>query len=98
MTVREIIADLARRRRVEQVVRLQTGHDRLTPTEEDACQIIYEILLNYDPHEVERMQARDKIDGWIFRTSRNVLWGDGSHSVRRLHAFTEICDPFPPGI
>ena len=84
---------------MEYMARLLAGHKRLTPNEEDACQIVYEILLNYEPGTIEGMHQRGELDKWLYKVTRYVLHGDrGSHSVRRLHAFTELCEPLPPGI
>ena len=54
MTARDIIAEVARLRKVEEIVEGVVRRD-LTPTDEDGCQLIYEYLLRYDEDRIVSM-------------------------------------------
>lgn len=66
MSVREIVDILARRRAVENMVQ-NIARSSLTPELKDLCQMVYQILLEYDEGKIRDLWEHNQLGFFIVR-------------------------------
>ena len=82
MTARDIIAEVARLRKVEEIVEGVVRRD-LTPTDEDGCQLIYEYLLRYDEDRIVELWEAGQLGFFIHGIARRQMLG--SRCAPQIH-------------
>lgn len=92
VTAREIIEEVAKARQVEHIVRAIVCHDRLTPTEEDGCQLIYEYLLNYPEEKVRELHDKGQLGFFIYGIARRQFLSNDCRHYREHRRFTNNND------
>lgn len=73
MTKHEIIAQVGRERRVEQIVARISGRDTLTPDLQDLAQMVYVTLLEYDEDKIVDLWESAALNFLIVRLVANNL-------------------------
>lgn len=97
MTAKEIVGEVARIRKVEEIVRAVTRRDPLTATDEDGCQLIYEYLLRYDDDRIVELWERGELGYFIHGIARRQFLGSRSTHYYAHRNFTRRNDGDPPG-
>lgn len=73
MTKLEIVAQLGKERRVEQIVSRISGCDQLTADLQDLSQMVYLTLLEYDEDKIADLWESDAINFLLVRLVQNNL-------------------------
>jgi len=73
MTKTEVVAQLGKERRVEQIVSRISGYDPLTADLQDLCQMVYLTLLEYDEDKITDLWESDAINFLLVRLVQNNL-------------------------
>lgn len=95
MTARDIIAEVARLRKVEEIVKGVIRRDTLTPTDKDGCQLIYEYLLRYDEDRIVELWDRGELGFFIHGIARRQFLGSRSTHYYAHRNFTNKNDGPP---
>lgn len=89
MTARDIIAEVARLRKVEEIVEGVVRRD-LTPTDEDGCQLIYEYILRYDEDRIVELWEAGQLGFFIHGIARRQMLGSRSTHYNAHRKFTNL--------
>lgn len=96
MTGREIIGQIAKERRVEQIIMRITGRDSLTANLKDAAQMVYLALLGYKDEQIVDLWESDAINFLIVRIVANTIKSKNSRYYYIIRLFsirsTDITD------
>lgn len=91
MTRQEIVDQLAREGRVEEIIRNVAHTSRLAPDLQDLAQMVYLAVLTYDEDEIVDLWENDEIGFFLTRIvisqyhSRDSPWRDEMHHLGFRH-------------
>ena len=88
MDVREIIGDMARKKEVERMVE-NIARSSITPDLQDLCQMVYVILLEYDPEKIADLNDHGEMPFFVARVILNQYRSNNSpfyYQIRRFLA------------
>ena len=86
MDVREIIGQMARQKVVEQMVE-NIARSSLTPDLQDLCQMVYVILLEYDPDKIQDLYEHGEMPFFVARVILNQYRSKNSPFYYQIKRF-----------
>lgn len=89
MTARDIIAEVARQRKVEEIAKAVLRRDILTATDEDGCQLVYEYLLRYDADRIVELWTAGQLGFFVHGICRRQFLGSRSTHYYAHRKFTQ---------
>ncbi len=90
---RSIIEAIARRGRVEQLVKAIAHADQLGADLKDLCQEVYCIILSYRPEQIVDLWEHGDMDFFLVRIIMNQLRSNTSPFYYKYRKHLEICLP-----
>lgn len=95
-TPAEIAAILARERRVEAMVQNIAHARTLSQDLKDLCQMVYLIILTYDPEKIVDLWENDQIDFFLVRIIKTQLTSPRSPYNAQITRFRSRSKPINP--
>lgn len=95
ITPAEIAATLARERRVETMVQNIAHAHSLSQDLRDLCQMVYLLLLTYDPDKIVDLWENDQINFFLARVIRTNLTSPRSPYAAQITRFRSRSKPLP---
>lgn len=95
MTPAEIAAALAKERRVETMVQNIAHAAALTQDLQDLCQMVYLLLLTYDPDKIVDLWENEQINFFLARIIRTNLTSPRSPYAAQITRFRQRSKPIP---
>lgn len=89
----EIAAKLARERRVETMVQNIAHARALTQDLRDLCQMVYLLILTYDPDKIVDLWENDQINFFLARVIRTNLTSPRSPYAAQITRFRNRSNP-----
>ena len=89
----EIAATLARERRVETMVKNIAHAHSLSQDLRDLCQMVYLLILTYDPDKIVDLWENDQINFFLARIIRTNLFSPRSPYAAQITRFRNRSNP-----
>ena len=93
MTPTEIVAALGKERRVEAMVQNIAHAHELTADLRDLCQMVYLLLLTYDPDKIVDLWENQQINFFLARVIRTNLTSTRSPYAAQITRFRQRSNP-----